>query len=151
MTNLIGTAQKAINLAGAAGPSAISRVFGDTFVGDSEFRQLEALTDAVRTNLLTLNTDPAIKKFFGPQMSNADVVLMTSAATPLNVQKMTPQQVKDYVTQAKDVFVRAKKAVDEANGITTPTANTPTTITKIINGVPTVLVKQADGKYYPQK
>lgn len=117
LKNLIGTSQKAIDLSNAAGPNWFTKTGGDIFKGDSEFRQLEALTDAVRTNLLTLNTDPAIKKFFGPQMSNADVTLMTSAATPLNVQKMTPTQVKDYITQAQDVFVRAKKAVDAANGI----------------------------------
>jgi len=155
LTSLIGTTNEALKLSNAAGAGSIERMYGDTFKGDSEFRQLEALTDAVRTNLLTLNTDPAVKKFFGPQMSNNDVTLMTSAATPLNIQKMTPAQVKKYVTEAKDVFTRAKAAVDQANGVQTSAANTPNaapaTINKIINGVPTVLVRQADGKYYPQK
>jgi len=153
LNNLINTTKEAIGLSSAAGTSGIMRGLGDTFVGDTDFRQLEALTDSIRTNLLTLNTDPAVKKFFGPQMSNNDVTLMMSAATPLNVQKMTPKQVEDYVTQAQDVFVRAKRAVDQAGGSTVaqPPATQPTTITKLINGVPTVLVKQADGKYYPQK
>lgn len=153
LKNILGTINEAIGISPAAGRSGARQAVESMFVGATDFTKLQALTDTVRSNLLTLNTDPAVKKFFGPQMSNNDTAFMMSAGTPLNVEKMDPEGTKKYLLQAYDIVDRAKKAVDSANGIVdeeTP-KETPTTVTKMINGVPTVLVKAADGKYYPQK
>ena len=59
--------------------------------GSTHYTELEAYANTLRTNILTLATDPSIKKFFGPQMSNADVQLMTSAGTSLNPELMKPE------------------------------------------------------------
>ena len=120
------TAGKAKNLSGAAGASGIARFVGDTFVGDTKFRQLENFTDTLRVNILSLMTDPTIKKFFGPQMSNADVKLMTSAGTTLNPGQNTQKQIEDEIERLDDLFNRMSTAVElgtsqTQNLITSPT------------------------------
>lgn len=108
---LRGTAEKALKLVGASGASGIVKELGDKFVGDTKFRQLEALTDTLRTNVLTLVTDPSIKKFFGPQMSEADVRLMTAAGTTLNVNSNSPEQMKYEINRLTDLFNRIEKSL----------------------------------------
>lgn len=105
------TVADAKNIYKASGPSGISRYLGDTFVGDTKFRQLEALTNTLRTNALTLMTDPSIKKFFGPQMSNADVQLMTAAGTTLNPEKQSPEQMKKELERLEELFARMERAL----------------------------------------
>jgi hypothetical protein len=80
-------------------------------VGDTKFRHLEALTNTLKTNILTLATDPSIKKFFGPQMSNADVLLMTSAGTTLNPAANSPAQMKSEIQRLDNLFNRMLTAV----------------------------------------
>jgi LysM repeat protein len=111
LTFLRSTAQQAMNLSGASGASGISKIVGDTLVGDTKFRQLEALTNTLKTNILTLATDPSIKKFFGPQMSNADVLLMTSAGTTLNPAANSPAQMKSEIQRLDNLFNRMLTAV----------------------------------------
>lgn len=108
---LKSTAKSAKDLAGAAGPSAIKRILGDTFVGNTKFRQLEQYMNTLRVNVMALNTDPTIKKFFGPQMSNADVQLMTSAGTTLNAQALSPTQVKTEIGRLENLFGRMETAL----------------------------------------
>lgn len=117
LKNVLGTINEAIGISPAAGRSGARQAVENMFVGATDFTKLQALTDTVRSNLLTLNTDPAVKKFFGPQMSNYDTAFMMSAGTPLNVEKMDPEGTKKYLLQAYDIVERAKKAVDDANGI----------------------------------
>ena len=104
MTTLMNNVNQAMALANASGPSGLSKAAGDFFIGDTKFRQLEAITNTLKTNMLTLATDPSIKKFFGPQMSNADVELMTSAATTLNPEKQSPAQIKAELERLQGIF-----------------------------------------------
>lgn len=95
-------------LSSASGASGISKTLGGLFVGDTKYKRLENVIDTVKTNLLTLNTDPNIKKFFGPQMSNKDTELMTSAATTLNAERQSPSDMQKEVKEIKDFANRAK-------------------------------------------
>lgn len=112
LKSALGNVQK---LKGAAGPSAISRTLGDTFIGNSSFRQLEAYVDTVKSNLLTLVTDPNIKKFFGPQMSNRDVELMTSIASSLDAQRLSPEQIQGEVDKINN-FLQKYEAARNSSG-----------------------------------
>lgn len=116
ITTLKSALDNVQKLKGAAGPSAISRTLGDTFVGNSSFRQLEAYVDTVKTNLLTLVTDPNIKKFFGPQMSNRDVELMTSIASSLDAQRLSPEQVQAEVDKI-NAFLQKYEAARNSSGL----------------------------------
>lgn len=119
---LINTASQASALAGASGASGLSRTVGDWLIGDTKFRQLEALTNTLRTNVLTLMTDPGVKKFFGPQMSNNDVALMTAAGTTLNPAQQSPAQMTSEIARLNDLFKRMQAAVN--SGGTTPQTTT---------------------------
>jgi hypothetical protein len=112
------TVASAKKLATAAGPSGITRFLGDKFVGDTKFRQLEQKTNTLKTNVLTLMTDPSIKKFFGPQMSEADVRLMTSAGTTLDAQTNSPKDLKLELNRLEDLFGRMKASVQQGIGST---------------------------------
>lgn len=112
-------------LKSAAGPSAISRTLGDTFIGNSSFRQLQAYVDTVKSNLLTLVTDPNIKKFFGPQMSNRDVELMTSTASSLDAQRLSPEQIQAEVDKVNE-FLKKYDAAKTSSGFVDPAASAVT-------------------------
>lgn len=116
---LRNTAQEAIDLAGEqgiintpVGPSFITRVMGDTFVGNTSFRNLQSKTDTLKTNVLSLMTDPNVKKFFGPQMSNADVRLMSSTGSTLNNETQSPKEYIAEVKRLDDLFNRMQTAVN---------------------------------------
>jgi len=113
LTFLEETANKATKLAGASGVSGIKKFAGDLLVGDTKYRQLESLTNTLKTNVLSLMTDPSIKKFFGPQMSNADVELMTSAGTTLNPEKQSPEMLKSEITRLTSLFTRMKNTIQD--------------------------------------
>lgn len=108
LDTLMGYTNEAFNLANASGASGLSKFVGNFFVGDTKFNQLSNVTDTLKTNLLTLNTDPAIKKFFGPQMSNRDTELISSAATTLNAANQSPEQYKKEIAAYQDFLNRAK-------------------------------------------
>ena len=110
------TATKAKDLAGASGPSGIGKYLGDTLIGDTKFRQLESYLNTLQTNVLTLSTDPSIKKFFGPQMSNADVQLMISAGTTLNAEKQNPSQIRTEIGRLEDLFTRMESSLNQGLG-----------------------------------
>jgi LysM repeat protein len=93
------------------GPSGITRFVGDLFVGNTAFRQAENLAQSLKTNVLTLQTDPAIKKFFGPQMSEADVQMMSAGGTTLDPQAQSPTQFTEEVERVQDMVNRALTAV----------------------------------------
>lgn len=112
---LLGLADEAISKSGASGPSGAKKFIGDALVGDTQYRQLESVTNSLKTNVLTLMTDPTIKKFFGPQMSNADVQLMTSAGTSLNPSLQSPAQLKAEATRLKSLLQRMQQAVQQGS------------------------------------
>jgi len=104
------------------GPSLINRAIGSALIGNTSFSQLQNKTDTLKTNVLALMTDPSIKKFFGPQMSNADVRLMSSTGSTLDP---LTQSRKDYVAEIgrlDDLFNRMLTAV--RNGQNAANANT---------------------------
>jgi hypothetical protein len=102
---------KAIGFANASGRAGWKKTVGNIFSGSTKYTELEALTNTIRTNVLTLSTDPTIKKFFGPQMSEADVMLMTSAGTTLNPELQGPDSMKTELERLKDLMTRMKESV----------------------------------------
>jgi len=105
--------EKAKTLAGASGRSGARKAAESWFIGSTDYTNLVAETNTLRTNVLTMMTDPGIKKFFGPQMSNADVQLMTSAGTTLNPELQSPENMKTELTRLSELMTRAEKAVRE--------------------------------------
>lgn len=107
---------KAKELAGSSGNVGILGKAGRFFSGTDSYTNLVAETNTLRTNVLTLMTDPTIKKFFGPQMSNADVQLMTSAGTTLNPELQDPSHMKAELGRLENLINRAEKAVSQGLG-----------------------------------
>ena len=103
--------EKAKALAGASGRSGARKLTENFLVGSTDYTNLVAETNTLRTNVLTMATDPAIKKFFGPQMSNADVQLMTSAGTTLNPELQSPEKMKSELARLEELVGRMEKAV----------------------------------------
>lgn len=95
----------------AAGPSGVAKIIGDTFVGDTDYRRLETYADTLRTNVLALMTDPSVKKFFGPQMSNADVKLMSATGSSLRPESNSPNDIKAETQRLDDLLNRMQTAV----------------------------------------
>lgn len=112
----IGDATKLANT-GAVGAGWAERAIKGVFGSNSNFNQVENIADTIKANLLTLNTDPAIKKFFGPQMSNRDTELMTGAASTLNPNKQTAEQFKRDLKDSAGVIARAREAVRQGMNV----------------------------------
>jgi len=96
---------------GASGRSGSRKFLEGLFVGATDYTALESKTNTLKVNVLSLMTDPTIKKFFGPQMSNADVTLMTSAGTTLNPELQNPQAMYDEAVRLEDLFNRMETAI----------------------------------------
>lgn len=96
---------------GAAGRSSGRKFVENLVVGSTDYTKLESYANTLKTNVLALMTDPSIKKFFGPQMSNADVTLMTSAGTTINPELQDPETLKNEVVRLQDLFDRMEKSV----------------------------------------
>lgn len=108
------TASKALALADASGQGSLWRSAGSLLKGSTKSSQLAGLEDTLKTNILSLATDPAVKKFFGPQMSEADVRMMMAGGTTLNHITQTPEQAKAEIGRLSDLFTRMSKAVGVA-------------------------------------
>lgn len=107
---------------GAAGASGVGKFLGDAFIGNTQFRQLEAYIDTVKSNLLALATDPNIKKFFGPQMSNRDVELMTSIASSIDAQRLKPEQIQEEINKIEEFITKYEAAAANSGAsVTTET------------------------------
>ena len=109
---VLNSVKNAENLSGVSGRSGLRKTFEGILVGSTKYTNLVAETNTLRTNVLTMMTDPAIKKFFGPQMSNADVQLMTSAGTTLNPELQSPTKMREELKRLKDLAQRAKLSLD---------------------------------------
>jgi len=103
---------KAPEIYGASGRSEGRKFIQGLVYGPGDYGNLQALTNTLRTNMLTLQTDPTIKKFFGPQMSNADVQLMTAAGTTVNPELQSPDQLLSEVKRIQDLMIRARQSLD---------------------------------------
>lgn len=110
---LATTAQEAIDLSRASGRGTARQAVGKFVKGATKSQQLEQLANTLKTNVLTMSTDPNIKKYFGPQMTEKDVELMTSAGTTLNPDLQTPEQFKAEAERIAEMVARAKKAVED--------------------------------------
>lgn len=117
----------ASNLSNAAGRSGLRKGLEKTFVGSTDYTNLIAETNTLRTNVLTMMTDPSIKKFFGPQMSNADVELMTAAGTTLNPELQDPESLKAELDRLADFVGRAEEAVKAGSASTVNNQVSPPT------------------------
>jgi hypothetical protein len=129
--------QNAKDLSEASGASGASKMIGNFLVGDTKYNQLNTYVDTLKTNILALATDPNIKKFFGPQMSNADVRLMQSVGTTLDPSSQTPEQMNQELKRLEEVFTRL--------GVYGGESSQPET--QVVNGI--TYQKAADGLYYP--
>lgn len=122
---VLSSLDSAEKLAGASGRSGVRKFVEGALVGSTDYTNLVAETNTLRTNVLTMMTDPAIKKFFGPQMSNADVQLMTSAGTTLNPELQSPEKMKAELARLKDFALRAKQAVSKGEANSGESVNDP--------------------------
>lgn len=132
---LLDTITKAKKVADAAGRSAGRRTAESWLVGSTDYTNLETQVRTLKNNLLTLATDPNIKKFFGPQMTESDVKNMQSAATTLDPELQNPEDLKSELVRAEKIFKKfapdyvpqAPDATTWASGLnkflTTPTNN----------------------------
>lgn len=107
LRRLATLANETNKLAGASGLGLFNRA-ATFFTGDSKYARLSNNVDTLKTNLLTLNTDPAIKKFFGPQMSNRDTELMVSAGSTLNSEKQSADDMRKELVEYQDFIKRAQ-------------------------------------------
>lgn len=113
---LNNAAQNVIDLSGGASPNPTAEFIRKNIGSSStESTQLEGFVDTLKANMLTLATDPSIKQFFGPQMSDADVRLMTAAGSNLRPDEQTPEQLKTEAERIQDWINRAATAVREGS------------------------------------
>jgi len=101
----------ATKLAGAAGPNMLTKGLGNVFVGNTKVKQLDAKINTLKVNMLTLGTDPDVKKFFGPQMSDADVRLMTSTGTTLDAYNNSEKDLRAELQRYDNLMNRMQTAV----------------------------------------
>ena len=143
--NAITQARKYMGGAGAEGTflEGIKRNFGST-----DASNLKAQTNTIKTTLLVLATDPNIKKFFGPAMSNADVQLMTSLAASLDSENMSPDAYELELDRAEALM--NKFSVGEVQPTTQSTVQTPAVGESLVSGGITY-VQGSDGLFYPQQ
>jgi len=114
-TSLINDISKAMGMTDAVGAGWIERNIKNAISGNNKTAQLQNIADTIKSNLLTLNTDPAIKKFFGPQMSNRDTELMMAAATTLNPVTQSKAEFEKDLRDAAELIMRARAAVKSAS------------------------------------
>jgi len=103
----------------------ITQGLGSFFVGNTRVKQLAQKLDTLKVNLLTLNTDPAVKKFFGPQMTERDTQLMTSAGTTMDAYSNNETDLKAELLRYDDLINRMQTVVKlgvngQTNIITAP-------------------------------
>lgn len=148
MNLVLGSLDRADKLAYRSGSDTLYEAAKRKIGGATSFSNLIAETNTLRTNVLTMMTDPAIKKFFGPQMSNADVQLMTSAGTTLNPELQSPEALQTELNRLRDFVMRAKTAVDQGQTeVGSPQATKTTTPAPQYEGYSL----GADGLYYKNK
>lgn len=106
--NVVSSSLKnAKDLAHAAGRGrSWAEAIKQGLIGATEYTNLETYANTLRTNILALAVNPDIKKFFGPQMTNRDVELMTSTGTSLNPELQGPTEFKQELENLEKLFVK---------------------------------------------
>lgn len=107
-------------LVDATGPNMISQGLGNFFVGNTRVKQLANKLDTLKTNLLTLNSDPALKKFFGPQMTEKDTQLLMSAGSTLNAYSANEADNKAELKRYSDLLNRMETAIKQGQKAVQP-------------------------------
>lgn len=115
-TSLLSDIADARALSNAVGAGKMERTWDSLWTSNPDWAQVQNIADTIKSNLLTLNTDPNIKKFFGPQMSNRDTELMTAAGSTLNPEKQTPEQFLRDLNDAANLIARSREAVRKGMG-----------------------------------
>lgn len=131
---VIDSITKAESLADSSGISGVKKLTQYWLQGSSDYTNLASQVRSIKSNLLTIATDPAIKKFFGPQMTNNDVINMQAAASSLNEEEMSPEALREELARVKILFqkfapgynptlstVKADTIMNIHNSTTTPT------------------------------
>lgn len=122
------TLKNAQDLAGASGRSGARKTAEAWFVGSTDYTGLVSNVNTLRTNILSLMVDPEIKKFFGPQMTEKDVELMTSTGTTLNPELQGPDAMKLELGRLEELIQRMADSLGGQNEGTTewksPSGNT---------------------------
>ena len=95
----------------ASDQTPTSEFFGRTFTGNSDLDNLKVYAKTLSSNMLVLATDPEIKKFYGPQMSEADVRGMEATATRLDVGNMTAEQTLSEINRLETFVGKYEGAV----------------------------------------
>ena len=108
------TINDAKGLVDASGPNMISQGFGNFFIGNTRAKQLANKLDTLKTNLLTLNSDPALKKFFGPQMTEKDTQLLMSAGSTLNAYSASEANNRAELTRYSELLNRMQTAIQNS-------------------------------------
>lgn len=88
------------------------RTAGEQFLaGANPYTYLENSLDTIKVNLLALNTDPNVRKFFGPQMSVYDSKMMQSGGSTLDAAKQDPELLKQELDRVQDLFDRITRSL----------------------------------------
>ena len=112
---LINTINEARQMSNATSQGTISQGWQKLWNGVSDRDRLDSFANTLKTNVMQLFTDPTVKKFFGPQMSNADVQMMMSVGTPLSV-NMTPAQ---FNAELDNLERRIRQALQDGSALDT--------------------------------
>lgn len=97
----------------AAGRSKWKEAIAQGIFGATDYTNLQAAANTIKTLVLTMAGDPNVKKFFGPQMSEADVRMMMAGGTTLDPELQGPVEFKAELQRVKEVVARMEAAVSE--------------------------------------
>ncbi len=106
------TIENAQGLVDATGPNLITQGMGNFFVGNTRVKQLNNQLETLKVNLLTLSSDPNIKKFFGPQMTEKDTELLMSAGSTLNAYSNSVEGNEAELERYTELLNRMKTSVE---------------------------------------
>lgn len=117
LTNQVAFLKNTINdaktLVSATGPNLISQGLGKVFVGNTKAKQLANKLDTLKTNLLTLNSDPNLKKFFGPQMTEKDTALLMSAGSTLDAYNNSVKDNEAELERYNKLLTKIEKSIPQ--------------------------------------
>jgi hypothetical protein len=119
---LKNTIRDANKLVDATGPNFITQGLGNVFVGNTRVKQLQNKIDSLKTNLLTLSSDPNLKKFFGPQMTENDTKLLMSAGSTLDAYNNSVSDNEEEIKRYSELLAKMEKTLPGAQPTPLPQA-----------------------------
>ena len=134
------TLKNAQDLADASGRSGARKMVEGLLVGETDYTNLVSNINTLQTNILTLMVDPGVKKFFGPQMTEKDVELMTATGTTLNAELQSPEAMRTELVRLEELMGRIEASVPNQ-----PTKEQP----QVYNSGGVDYELRSDGLYYP--